>query len=58
MQPLQLAVELLEVGVRAGKGHELGGAHRREIGRVGEEHQPLAGVVAELADAVGGTGLE
>ena len=41
-----------------GKGHELGGAHRGEVGRVREQHQPLALVVFQLLDAMGGLGLE
>lgn len=41
-----------------GEGNEPGGAHRREVRRVAEEHQPPAGVVGEPDGAVGRFGLE
>jgi len=57
-QAEQLAVERLELGLVPGEGRELCGAHRREVGRVGEQHQPFALVVGQLLHAVGGPGLE
>jgi hypothetical protein len=57
-QAQQLAVHGAEgLGV-FGEADELGGANRREIGRVREQDQPLAFVVGERAVTVGGLGVE
>lgn len=54
-----LDVALVELREQLRDARELGGAHRREIGRVREEHGPLARDVGmEVDRAVRGLGLE
>ncbi len=57
-QAEQLAVHRLEGLGFTRETHELGGAHRGEVGRVREQDQPLALVVGQGAGAVGGDGVE
>ena len=58
--PMGLDVEPVPVLLALGELDELGGADGGEVGRVREEHDPLAlgGVVGEADDAVSGFGLE
>jgi hypothetical protein len=46
-QAEQLGVHRLEFIGMAGKAHELGGADRGEVGRVGEEDEPFAPIVGQ-----------
>lgn len=57
-QAEQFAVHRGELRRRLGETDELGGAHRGEVGRVGEQDQPLAAIVFQRALAGGGAGLE
>jgi hypothetical protein len=50
-----LDVALVELGLALGERAQLGGAHRCEVLRVGEEHPPaVAQVVVEVHRALGG----
>jgi hypothetical protein len=42
-QPEQIAVQFLKPIIGLGKGNELAGADRREVGRMSEEDQPASG---------------
>ncbi len=57
-QTQQLAVPFGEFRCRLGEGHELGGADRREVGRMGKQHQPFALVVTQGFFPRGRQGLE
>lgn len=58
-QTNQLDAALGELGLQLGKGAQLGGAHGREVLRVGEEDDPaVADKLVEVNGALGGFGLE
>lgn len=55
----QLGTTLGELGLKLGKGAELGGADRGVVLRVGEEDDPVVtDELMEVDRAVGGVGLE
>ena len=58
-EPYQLGVVGGELILHRCEGHELAGAYRGEVGGVGEEDDPLTGVIAREVDrALGGAGGE
>jgi hypothetical protein len=53
-----MAAQLLEPVIGLGKGDELAGADRGEVGRVGEEDQSAPAIVIQAPLAVGRAGVK